>query len=103
TFAIIRFRRRRMDDVREPAQVYGSNRIEVAWIVIPVLIVFVLSMATARAVVEVQSKRMPPDALKVTVVGHQWWWEVRYPDLGIITANEVHVPLSTPAKQAVTS
>jgi len=100
-FTIVRFRRRKTDDDREPAQIYGSNRIEVAWTVIPVLIVLVLGMATARAVVEVQDKRMPADALKVTVIGHQWWWEFRYPDLGIVTANELHVPLSTAAIPAV--
>ena len=101
-FTIVRFRRRGTDNSREPAQVYGSNRIEIAWTVIPILIVLVLSMATARAVVEVQNKRMPPDALKVTVVGRQWWWEIRYPELGIVTANELHVPLSTAAKPAHT-
>src|SRR6266853_4159545 len=99
TFTLVRFRRK-TDDGREPAQVYGSNRIEIAWTVIPVLIVLVLSMATARTVIEVQNKRMPADALKVTVVGHQWWWEIRYPELGISTANELHVPLSTKATPA---
>ena len=102
TFTIVRFRSRKMANSREPVQVYGSNRIEVAWTVIPVLIVVVLSMATARTVMEVQNKRMPADAIKVTVVGHQWWWEIRYPDLGIVTANELHVPLSTVAKPAHT-
>ena len=101
-FTIVRFRSRKIDNSREPVQVYGSNRIEVAWTVIPVLIVVVLSMATARTVMEVQNKRMPLDAIKVTVVGHQWWWEIRYPDLGIVTANELHVPLSTVAKPAHT-
>src|SRR3984957_1064548 len=101
-FTIVRFRRRKTDNNSEPVQIYGSNRIEVAWTVIPVLIVIVLSMATARAVVEVQNKRMPPAALKATVVGHQWWWEIRYPDLGIVTANELHVPQSTVAKSAHT-
>jgi cytochrome c oxidase subunit 2 len=103
TFTIVRFRRRKMDDSREPAQVYGSNKIEIAWTVIPVLIVLVLTMATARAVVEVQNKRIPADALKVTVIGRQWWWEIRYPELGIVTANEVHVPLSTTDKPAMTA
>jgi cytochrome c oxidase subunit II len=48
--------------------------------------------------------RMPADALKVRIVGHQWWWEVDYPDLGIITANEIHIPLSDrdPAKATPT-
>lgn len=101
-FTIVRFRRRERDDRREPAQVYGSDRIEIAWTVIPILIVLVLSMATARAVVEVQNKRLAADALKVTVIGHQWWWEFRYPQLGIVTANELHVPLSTAAKPAQT-
>jgi cytochrome c oxidase subunit II len=102
-FTIVRFRRRNTDDRHEPVQVYGSNRIEIAWTVIPILIVLVLSMATARAVIEVQNKRMPASALKVTVVGHQWWWEFRYPELGISAANELHVPLSTAAKPAVTA
>jgi cytochrome c oxidase subunit 2 len=38
---------------------------------------------------------MPEHALNVRLIGHQWWWEVVYPDLGIITANEIHVPVST--------
>ena len=103
TFTIVRFRRRKVDDNREPAQVYGSTRIEIAWTVIPVLIVLALGMATARSVVEVQNKRIPADALKVTVIGHQWWWEFRYPELGIVTANELHVPLSTTTKSTVTA
>jgi cytochrome c oxidase subunit II len=101
TFTIVRFRRRK-DDGHEPAQVYGSNHIEVAWTVIPILIVFVLTMATARVVVAIQNKPAPKDALQVTVIGHQWWWEFRYPDLGIVTANELHVPVSTATKPAVT-
>ena len=102
-FAIVRFRRRSTDTGREPAQVYGSTRIEIAWTVLPILIVVVLSMATARTVIEVQNKRIPDSALNVTVVGHQWWWEYRYPDLGIVAANEVHVPLSTVATPRITA
>ncbi len=59
-------------------------------------------MATARAVVAIQNKRAPANALQVTVIGHQWWWEIRYPDVGIVTANELHVPVSTGAKPALT-
>ena len=101
TYIIVRFRRK-PNESHEPAQVYGSNRIEIAWTVIPILIVVVLTMATARAVVAIQNRRAPADALQVTVIGHQWWWEIRYPDLGIVTANELHVPVSTATKPAVT-
>ena len=33
-----------------------------------------------------------PDALQIEVVGHQWWWEFKYPQLGITTANELYLP-----------
>jgi cytochrome c oxidase subunit 2 len=82
--------------------VYGSDRIEIAWTVIPILIVLVLTMTTARVVIAIQNRQAPPDALQVTVIGHQWWWEIRYKDLGIVTANELHVPVSTAAKPALT-
>ena len=101
TYTIVRFRHK-TDDGHEPAQVYGSNRIEVAWTMIPILIVFVLTMVTARVVVAIQNRSAPADALQVTVIGHQWWWEIRYQDLGIITANELHVPVNTLVKPAVT-
>lgn len=100
-FTIVRFRGK-VGDGNEPAQVYGSNRIEVAWTVIPILIVLVLTMATARVVLGTQGKAIPASALQVTVIGHQWWWEIRYGGLGIVTANELHVPVSTAAKPALT-
>jgi len=93
-YTIFRFRRRPADAGREPPQVYGSSQIELAWTVVPILIVFVLILVSARAIYDVQGAVPPPDALNVTVVGHQWWWEIRYPDLGIVTANELHVPVS---------
>ncbi|MFM7735138.1 MAG: cytochrome c oxidase subunit II [Alphaproteobacteria bacterium] len=82
-------------DDREPPQVYGSNQIEFAWTIVPILIVLVLFLATARTIYDVQAMVPPADTLEVTLVGHQWWWEVRYPGLGIVTANEIHVPAST--------
>lgn len=97
-YTVIRFRRRRGEDANEPPQVYGSNQIELAWTVIPILIVFVLSLVTARTIAEIQNATPPPKALQATVVGHQWWWEIRYPDLGVVTANELHIPVSDPAQ-----
>jgi len=93
-YVVFRFRERSEDEGREPPQVYGSNQIELAWTVIPILIVFVLFLATARTTYDVQGAAPPAGALNITVVGHQWWWEIRYPELGIVTANELHVPIS---------
>ena len=94
-YAIVRFRHRAGDEASEPPQVYGSNQIELAWTVMPVLIVFVLILVTSRTIADIQNRKPPPGTVKATVVGHQWWWEIRYPELGIVTANELHVPAST--------
>ena len=97
-YTLVRFRQRPGDDGHEPPQVYGSNQLEFAWTVIPIVTVFVLFLATARTIYDVQGAVPPADALNVTVVGHQWWWEIRYPELGIVTANELHVPVSESGK-----
>jgi cytochrome c oxidase subunit II len=94
TYTIFRFRRRPEHENLEPPQVYGSNQIELAWTVIPILIVVVITLATTRTIYDVQGALPPPGTVNVTVVGHQWWWEIRYPDLGIVTANELHVPIT---------
>lgn len=100
-FTIVRFRRRGHDiDREEPAQIYGSNQIEVAWTVIPILIVFVLIGISARVIAAVQNASPPKTALHVTLIGHQWWWEVVYPDFRVRTANEIHVPASADGKNA---
>lgn len=83
------------DHLEEPPQIYGSYNIEMAWTVIPCLIVFVLVLVSARSIVEIQDAPLPENATKVRLVGHQWWWEIHYPELGVITANEIHVPVST--------
>ena len=94
-FIIIRFHERKGDEQHEPAQIYGSTQVELAWTVIPVLIVVVLFLTTARVIFAIQDAPEPTSALNVTVIGHQFWWEFRYPKLNIVTANELHVPVST--------
>ena len=96
-YSVMKFRRRRDDDGREPPQVYGSNQVELAWTVIPVIIVLTLFLATARVVTAVQNAARPAGAIEVIVIGHQYWWEYRFPDLNVVTANELHVPVSDPA------
>ena len=101
-FVLIRFRQRPSDSEREPAQVYGSNQIELSWTVIPILIVVMLFLTTTRVILQTEAAPKPSGALDVTVIGHQFWWEYRYPKLGVVTANELHVPISDPAKPTPT-
>src|SRR2546429_2693849 len=97
SYVVVKFRSRVADREREPAQVYGSTQIELAWTIIPILIVVVLFLASARVIHAVQDAPMPPTAVEVTAIGHQFWWEFRYPALGVVTANELHIPVSDPA------
>jgi cytochrome c oxidase subunit 2 len=101
-YAVVKFRETRSNSDREPAQVYGSTQIETAWTVIPILIVVVLFLASAREIHSVQDAVRPSGVVEVTVIGHQFWWEFRYPGLGVVTANELHVPLSDPTHRKPT-
>jgi cytochrome c oxidase subunit 2 len=96
-YAIVKFRSRAGDAEREPAQVYGSTQIELAWTIIPILIVVVLFLVTARVIHAIQDAPKPAGAVEITAIGHQFWWEFRYPALGVVTANELHVPVSDAA------
>ncbi len=104
-YCVIRFRQRPDSPTTEPPQIYGSRPIEMAWTVAPVLIVFVLFLVVIRTVGEVRQENPPEGARQVVVVGHQWWWEYRYPNPAfpgadepefIVTANEMHVPAGEP-------
>ena len=96
-YVVWKYRQKEESDV-EPAQVYGSPQVELAWTIIPVIIVVVLFLTTARMIFAIQDAPKPPNALDVTVVGHQFWWEFRYPKYGVVIANELHVPMSTKAR-----
>jgi cytochrome c oxidase subunit II len=93
-YVLVRFRARPNDET-EPPQVFGSIQIELAWTIIPILILVVLFLGTARVLFSIQDARKPASALDVTVVGHQFWWEFRYPQYNVVTANELHLPLSS--------
>lgn len=73
-FAIIRYRHRPGASDREPAQIYGSNQIELSWTVIPILIVVVLFLTTARVIFVTEAAPKPANAMDVVVIGHQFWW-----------------------------
>ena len=97
-YALVRFRAR-PGDTTEPPQVFGSVQIELSWTIIPILIIVVLFLATARVLFSIQDAPKPATALDVIVVGHQFWWEFRYPQYDVVTANELHVPVSSKASR----
>lgn len=79
---------------RLPRQVHGNTRLEVVWTAIPALILVGVGYGTVATIFNMRSQ--PADALQVTVTANQWWWEFEYPQLGLITANELHIPVERP-------
>ncbi|MCA1597580.1 MAG: cytochrome c oxidase subunit II, partial [Chloroflexi bacterium] len=93
----IRFRRR-PGQTGEPPQIFGNTRLEITWTVIPFLIVtgvfgFTVSTMIASSPGQVAlhgAAAKNPNRLHV--IAHQWWWEIKYPS-GVVTANEIHIPV----------
>jgi cytochrome c oxidase subunit 2 len=89
-YAIFRFRGKPGDP--EPHQTHGNTTVEIIWTVIPALILAAIAVPTVKAIF--QTNATPGrDALTIEVVGHQWWWEFRYPEYNLTTANEIHIPV----------
>jgi len=78
-----------------PKQFHGNATLEVLWTVIPVVLLLFIAVPTWRVLFK--HAHVPEGAMEIEAIGHQWWWEFRYPENGkIITANELHLPENTP-------
>ena len=98
-FAMIRFRHR---EGREPRQIHGNTRLEVAWTIVPAVILAGIAVPTVATIFDL-SRGPAENALEITVTGHQWWWEVDYAEEKIVTANEIHVPTDRQVYLTLTS
>ena len=91
TYIIVRFRHRPGDSV--PYQNFGDPRLETLWTVVPLLTVTAMFFLTVQTM-----NRVHPQPLgekpELEIVAHQWWWEARYPQSGVVTANEIHIPVN---------
>ena len=83
--------------------IHGNTTLELMWTLIPVVILAIIAVPTVRTIFRTQAKAAP-NALQVEVVGHQWWWEFRYPQYTarnattgridtLVTANELYLPI----------
>ena len=91
---IIKFRKRPGGPAAKP--IHGNAALEITWTVIPALILVLIAIPTVKTIFETQAEA-PAGAIKVEVIGHQWWWEFRYPELGVVTANELYLPVGRTA------
>ncbi len=92
-YAIVKYRRRGDDEGEVPEQIHGVAWLEALWTAAPAVILVIIAVPTVRLVFSQESRVNPTqDDLVVNVTGYQWWWEFEYPELGITTANELHIP-----------
>jgi cytochrome c oxidase subunit 2 len=99
-FVLLRYRAR--PGAPEPQRVQGHTLLEISWTLVPAIILILIAAPTIQTIF--QTDGTPPEgALEVDVIGHQWWWEYRYPALGITTANELHVPQGRAVSLRLTS
>ena len=96
---LLKFRQR---PGRQAAQFHGNTKLEVVLTIIPSLILAGVAVPTVQTIFEYEGAR-PDNALQVEVIAHQFWWEYRYPDLGVVTANELHIPVGQPVYLTITS
>ena len=87
-YAVLRYRRRANDGI--PRQTEGNMVLEITWTIIPALILVAIAVPTWITIFRTDD--IPDGAFIITVTGHQWWWEAEYPEVGVVTANEIRVP-----------
>ncbi len=90
-YSIFHFSSKPGDD-GDAVQIYGNRTVEIAWTMIPFIILVAAFGATVKTIHSINTPPKGSHPLDIDAIGHQWWWEFQYPTLGVVTANEVHVP-----------
>ncbi|MEZ4664045.1 MAG: cytochrome c oxidase subunit II [Caldilineaceae bacterium] len=86
------WRYRHKGDNAEPRQIEGNLPLEIGWTLIPLLILAFVAVRTVAAM-DLVDPAPPANATPdLIITGHQWWWEIEYPQAGVMTANEIHAP-----------
>lgn len=95
-YAVWRFRARAGDGDGPSTQTHGNATIELTLIGTVLLLLLVIAIPNLQALFTTGTLPDQDDVVRVEVTGHQWWWAFAYPELGIVTANELHVPVGHP-------
>ncbi len=92
-YAMVRYRAR-PGQTEIPKQTHGHTPLEIAWTVFPVIVLAIIAVPTVIVLFEISADPKPEEnALEVNVIGHQWWFEFEYPEQGVVTANQLHIPV----------
>jgi cytochrome c oxidase subunit 2 len=98
--AVLRFRER--PGRAAPKATHGNTILEISWTLAPAIVLVLIAIPTIKTIWDVD-RPARGESLVIEAVGHQWWWEFRYPELGIATANELHIPVGRQIDVRLTS
>ena len=95
-YAGVKYRRRPGEG--DPPQIEGHTRLEIAWTIAPTLVLLAVAVPSVIVIFDNANSPVPPEdgGLAVLATGHQWWFEFEYPEHGVVTANELHIPMGEP-------
>ncbi|MDP2316009.1 MAG: cytochrome c oxidase subunit II [Pseudomonadota bacterium] len=93
-YVVLRFRAKGTETAN-PEQVHGNIRLELTWTILPIFILMHIAIPTVSLIFKSQAQTTEENAVLVNALGKQWWFAFEYPELGVTTANEMHVPLGT--------
>lgn len=91
-YVLVRYRQRQGDDV-PPKQIEGNTMIEILWTAIPVVLLIILAIPTVSTTFSLAKEPAEDESIRVKVTAYQYWWMFEYPDLGIKTSQELHIPV----------
>ena len=86
-----------------PRSLGDDTFIGIGGVGIPALVLIAIGVVTVFATTLMRPPVAADDSLAIEIVGHQYWWEIRYPDLGVVTANEVTIPVDRPVELTLRS
>ena len=96
----------------QAVQTHGNLKLETGWTAVTALVIFAVLGFTVKTMVDVTalpvaaavpSGAFPGEIVNLNVTAHQWWWAFEYPGQGVVTGNEVHVPVGRTIRAQVES
>ena len=95
-YTVIRFRARPGDV--DPPQIHGHRGLEITWSIVPAIVLIPVAIVTVITIFDNANSPEPPEegGLEVVAIAHQWWFEFKYPQHDVVTANELHIPVGRP-------
>ena len=95
------YRRKVQPDV--PKQIHHNKKLELTWTILPLLAVSFFFILTVRSMKQINKPAPGGRDPDIVVIAHQWWWDIRYPGEGVITANELHIPAGRKMRMRIES